>query len=120
MVFDVDFIRHGGSTGIVGLWRMIKPRSHCLKGRPQSDATEIGVNMPSASMGLAASGKLARNFPAPSIASISDRYEVFMQVRESTIEQELIEKLSELKYTPRPDIHDRTTLERNFRAKFEG
>ncbi|MBS0556764.1 MAG: HsdR family type I site-specific deoxyribonuclease [Proteobacteria bacterium] len=43
-----------------------------------------------------------------------------MQVRESTIEQELIEKLSELKYTPRPDIHDRTTLERNFRAKFEG
>jgi type I restriction enzyme, R subunit len=42
-----------------------------------------------------------------------------MQVREATIEQELIEKLDELKYTPRPDIHDRATLERNFREKFE-
>lgn len=42
-----------------------------------------------------------------------------MQVREATIEQELLEKLSELKYTFRPDIHDRATLERNFREKFE-
>jgi type I restriction enzyme R subunit len=42
-----------------------------------------------------------------------------MQVRESTIEQELIAKLGELKYTLRPDIHDRATLERNFRQKFE-
>lgn len=42
-----------------------------------------------------------------------------MQVRESTIEQELIEKLGELKYTLRPDIRDRAALERNFRQHFE-
>ncbi|MBB6244249.1 type I restriction endonuclease subunit R [Rhodanobacter sp. MP1X3] len=42
-----------------------------------------------------------------------------MQVRESTIEQELIEKLGELKYTLRPDIRDRAAMERNFREKFE-
>jgi len=42
-----------------------------------------------------------------------------MQVRESTIEQELIEKLDELKYTPRRDVCDRASLERNFREKFE-
>ncbi len=42
-----------------------------------------------------------------------------MHVRESTIEQELIEKLGELKYTLRPDIRDRAALERNFREKFE-
>ncbi|WP_066091739.1 type I restriction endonuclease subunit R [Xanthomonas massiliensis] len=42
-----------------------------------------------------------------------------MRVRESTIEQELIEKLGQLKYTLRPDIRDRAALERNFREKFE-
>jgi len=42
-----------------------------------------------------------------------------MQVRESTIEQELIDKPGELKYTLRPDIRDRAALERNFREKFE-
>lgn len=42
-----------------------------------------------------------------------------MSVRESTIEQELIEKLGELKYILRPDIRDRAALERNFREKFE-
>ncbi|HWU77757.1 MAG TPA: type I restriction endonuclease, partial [Rhodanobacter sp.] len=42
-----------------------------------------------------------------------------MPVRESTIEQELIEKLGELKYALRPDIRDRAALERNFRAHFE-
>lgn len=42
-----------------------------------------------------------------------------MQIRESTIEQELIEKLGELKYALRPDIRDRAALERNFRAHFE-
>ncbi|KZC29657.1 type I restriction endonuclease subunit R [Rhodanobacter denitrificans] len=42
-----------------------------------------------------------------------------MQVRESTIEQELIEKLGELKYTLRSDIRDRAAMERNFREKFE-
>ena len=42
-----------------------------------------------------------------------------MRVRESTIEQELIEKFGELKYTLRDDIHDRAALEHNFREKFE-
>ncbi|MCC8361610.1 type I restriction endonuclease subunit R [Lysobacter sp. A6] len=42
-----------------------------------------------------------------------------MHVRESTIEQELIEKLGDLKYTLRPDIRDRASLERNFRDKFQ-
>lgn len=42
-----------------------------------------------------------------------------MQVRETTIEQELIEKLGELKYTLRQDIRDRAALEKNFREKFE-
>lgn len=38
---------------------------------------------------------------------------------EQTIEQALIEKLGDLKYIYRADIHDRTTLEKNFREKFE-
>ncbi|HET8941708.1 MAG TPA: type I restriction endonuclease subunit R [Rudaea sp.] len=42
-----------------------------------------------------------------------------MQVRESTIEQELIDKLGELKYTLRPDIRDRAALEANFRQHFQ-
>ncbi|RZJ84398.1 MAG: type I restriction endonuclease subunit R [Massilia sp.] len=42
-----------------------------------------------------------------------------MHVRESTIEQELIEKLGELKYTLRTDIRDRAAMERNFRGHFE-
>lgn len=42
-----------------------------------------------------------------------------MGVREATIEQELIEKLGQLKYTLRPDIRDRAAMERNFREKFE-
>ncbi len=42
-----------------------------------------------------------------------------MNNKESQIESRLIEKLQDLKYTYRPDIHDRDTLERNFRSKFE-
>ena len=42
-----------------------------------------------------------------------------MNNQESQIESRLIEKLQDLKYTYRPDIHDRDTLERNFRSKFE-
>ncbi len=38
---------------------------------------------------------------------------------EAKIEQEFIEKLVDLKYTHRPDIHDRLTLESNFREKFQ-
>jgi type I restriction enzyme, R subunit len=38
---------------------------------------------------------------------------------EQIIEQALIEKLGDLKYIYRPDIRDRTTLEQNFREKFE-
>ena len=39
--------------------------------------------------------------------------------KESQIENELIERLKDLKYTYRPDIRDRNALEQNFRAKFE-
>lgn len=39
--------------------------------------------------------------------------------KESEIEQFLIDKLVSLKYTYRPDIQDRNTLEENFRQKFE-
>lgn len=42
-----------------------------------------------------------------------------MRVREATIEQELIEKFDELKYTLRPDIRDRAALETNFRKHFQ-
>lgn len=38
---------------------------------------------------------------------------------EQIIEQELIEKLGNLKYIYREDIRDRITLEKNFREKFE-
>lgn len=41
------------------------------------------------------------------------------KTRENQIEQDLIGKLTDLKYTHRPDIRDKTTLEQNFRAKFE-
>jgi type I restriction enzyme R subunit len=40
-------------------------------------------------------------------------------VREEHIETGFIEKLSNLKYTHRPDIHDRASMEQNFREKFE-
>jgi len=42
-----------------------------------------------------------------------------MTTTENRIEQALIEKLAELKYTYRPDIRDRATLEHNFRQHFE-
>ena len=38
---------------------------------------------------------------------------------ESQIEQSLIEKLTDLKYSYREDIRDREALEKNFRGKFE-
>jgi type I restriction enzyme R subunit len=38
---------------------------------------------------------------------------------ETNIEQDLISKLEDLKYTYRPDIRDRAALERNFRERFE-
>jgi len=38
---------------------------------------------------------------------------------ENDIERELISKLEDLKYTYRPDIHDRAALEKNFREKFQ-
>ena len=40
-------------------------------------------------------------------------------IKESQIEQALITKLTDLKYTYRQDIRDRKSLERNFRQKFE-
>jgi type I restriction enzyme, R subunit len=42
-----------------------------------------------------------------------------MTTTEAQIEQDLINKLTELKYTYRPDIRDRASLENNFREKFE-
>ncbi|WFE71036.1 type I restriction endonuclease subunit R [Halomonas sp. M1] len=42
-----------------------------------------------------------------------------MSSKESEIEQHLIKKLDELKYTYRPDIRDKVSLEQNFRQKFE-
>ncbi len=38
---------------------------------------------------------------------------------ENRVEQDLIAKLSDLKYIYRPDIRDRAALEANFREKFE-
>jgi len=40
-------------------------------------------------------------------------------IKESQIEQDLIAKLQDLKYTYRTDIHDKAALEQNFREKFE-
>lgn len=42
-----------------------------------------------------------------------------MIVKEQQIEQELINKLKDLKYIYRPEINDRASLEQNFREKFE-
>lgn len=42
-----------------------------------------------------------------------------MTTTENRIEQDLIAKLGDLKYTYRPDIRDRAALEANFREKFE-
>jgi type I restriction enzyme R subunit len=42
-----------------------------------------------------------------------------MSSKESQIEQRLLSKLEELKYTWRPDIRDKLTLEQNFRQKFQ-
>ena len=42
-----------------------------------------------------------------------------VKTKEQEIEQGLINRLEELKYTYRPDISDREALERNFRQKFE-
>jgi type I restriction enzyme, R subunit len=42
-----------------------------------------------------------------------------MTTSEQQIEQDLIDKLVDLKYTYRPDIRDRASLEQNFRKQFE-
>lgn len=42
-----------------------------------------------------------------------------MTTTENQIEQDLISKLEDLKYTSRPDIRDRAALEQNFRQHFE-
>lgn len=42
-----------------------------------------------------------------------------VSTKEKQIEESLIAKLSDLKYTYRPDIRDRNTLEKNFREKFQ-
>jgi type I restriction enzyme R subunit len=40
-------------------------------------------------------------------------------IKETQIENSLITKLTDLKYSYRPDIHDRASLENNFREKFQ-
>lgn len=42
-----------------------------------------------------------------------------MTTKENQIEQKLISRLTDLKYTFRDDIRDREALEKNFRNKFE-
>ena len=42
-----------------------------------------------------------------------------MTIKENQIENDLISKLEDLKYTYRPDIRDRAALEQNFRQHFE-
>ena len=39
-------------------------------------------------------------------------------MKEQEIEQDLINTLTDLKYTYRPEIKDRASLEKNFREKF--
>lgn len=41
------------------------------------------------------------------------------QTKERDLEDELLQKLQDLKYTYRPDIRDKVTLEQNFREKFQ-
>ena len=42
-----------------------------------------------------------------------------MNSSERQLEEELLEKLKDLKYAQRVDIRDRAALEHNFREKFE-
>lgn len=42
-----------------------------------------------------------------------------MSTRENQIEESFISRLSDLKYTYRPDVRDKFSLEKNFREKFE-
>ena len=56
------------------------------------------------------SSKIPYDFPSDARSSV---------VREEHIEDAFIRKLRDLKYTDRPDIHDRASLEKNFREKFE-
>jgi len=44
---------------------------------------------------------------------------IFLMMKENHIEEGLIAKLSDLKYSYRPDIRDKQSLEKNFREKFE-
>ena len=43
----------------------------------------------------------------------------FSMTKEVQIEESLISKLTDLKYTYRPDIRNRKAFEQNFRQKFE-
>ena len=49
----------------------------------------------------------------------SSREDTSYSVREMDLETALIRRLEDLKYTIRPDIRDRASLERNFREKFQ-
>lgn len=62
------------------------------------------------------SGQDSGGTPCQSQQCIEQKNEM---TKESDIEKRLTEQLTGLKYTHRPDIVDRNTLEQNFRAKFE-
>ncbi len=57
--------------------------------------------------------------PSSKITYDFDRGSSSSRVKEGDIEDDLIRKLTNLKYTHRPDIHDRAALEANFRSKFQ-
>ncbi|MGF1679527.1 MAG: hypothetical protein ACFCUX_10090, partial [Candidatus Methylacidiphilales bacterium] len=54
--------------------------------------------------------KYSENLPSKPLSSA---------IREEHLERGFIGKLANLKYTSRPDITDRASLEQNFREKFE-
>lgn len=57
--------------------------------------------------------------PPPKITYDPDQDPPSSKVKEGDIEDDLVRKLTNLKYTYRPDIRDRAALEANFRSKFQ-
>ncbi|WP_419614777.1 hypothetical protein, partial [Thiolapillus sp.] len=78
---------------------------------PRSEAYfvfPLAQGTPGKQCGLAATGVYQPSLRSPWLAA-----------KENDIEQRLLTKLQDLKYTYRPDIRDREALEQNFREKFE-
>ena len=93
------------------------------RGRARRDLRQIALWWRMRSGGWGSSGAAATQGSPARIdgcrSTAEHQGERHMRVRESTIEQELIDKLGELKYTLRPDIRDRAALEANFRKHFQ-